>query len=276
MIKRIVLFSIIGLTSFQCLAQLLIQDSIIYQNDSRTFIFYKNGCFTELQKNSDIYKNIGFGDDTITYGKYVIYKSDIYLYSDTMLYFKKLPIMVQELSDKKEIYTIVISSPYIYKKKRYDCLRDSYFYLIEITETDTISSMTINKKIFSFSDTILIPKNTGCFLEKFLIKVYFCKQGFFTQYSGFFTFLYFSHKNNNYENNVFFVFCPNFTPMYNYYARYNGISLKIISKKVLIFDRSSIFLRSDCNHIQYTPTLKIGKFLMKNRLDPYEYNTPEN
>ena len=269
--KNIVLFSTLVLFAFPSMAQLINGDSVIFQNMGERLILYKDGRFVELQNDCDIYRTRGLGDDTISYGKYVIYKNEIYLYSDSALYSQTLPINVEQCATNDDNYTIVVSSPYTEAKRKYGYyLKDTYFYSVEVTELDTVSETTVLNRFFTYSDTISMPKTTGFVMKKFFVRIHPAKPAFYTRGGDYFSYLCFSHTNLIKGSDLFFVSCPKHTPMYNRYVRYNGFILEIIAKDVLVYDRSSFLENIDCKFPSHVSYRKIKKRLTKDKLNPYE------
>lgn len=268
--KKIIMLSMWVLLTSQGMAQLIDLDSVVFQNIGETLILYKDGRFVELENGSDICRIHGFGDDTISYGKYVIHKNEIYLYSDSSLYYEELPITVEQQASNSDNYTIIVSSPYIEQKKYHECLQDNYFYSFEATEMDTISGMTVINRTFTYSDTISLPKTPGYVMKEFIVRIHPVKQPFFTRGRDYFSYLFFSYINSHPSSDLFYVVCPKHTPMYNKYIRYNGFLLEIISKDVLVYDRSSFFENKNCKSPSHVSYRKIKKHLTKSKLNPYE------
>lgn len=269
--KKIVLFSFLVLFAFPSMAQLIDGDSVVFQNLGQRLILYKDGRFVELENGCDILRTRGLGDDTISYGKYVIHKKEIYLYSDSALYSQELPITVERQATNNDNYTIIVSSPYTKAKKHYSYyLEDTYFYSIEVTEIDTASGMTVRKRTFTYSDTITLPKTTGLVMKKIFVRIYPFKPPCYTRGGDNFPYLFFSYNNDLDESDLFYVSCPKHTPMYNRYVRYDGFILEILAKDVLVYDRSSFLENKDCKSPSHVSYRKIKKHLTKDKLNPYE------
>lgn len=240
MIKRlVVLLNIVFISTF-CVAQVK-RDSVLYKNLSSCLILYNDSTFFFKNTGFDIARVQGFGDDTISYGKYIQYKNkSLYLYSDPYIMSSQLSITVQEEKIKQQdSITIILSSPFGRQCKNYvSLLKDAYFYLIDLSYTDIETGKESNYKNCFFKDTIIIPDFSEKLITKISIMVYPYKSiGLGTPY---YKYLSANYSPKNYKSNYFSFYISQFTACYIYYERFYAKEIEIIDNCTIAIDKKTL------------------------------------
>ena len=264
MIKRLVVLLNFVLISTFCIAQVN-RDSVLYKNLNSCLILYNDSTFIFKNTGFDIAPIHGFGDDTISYGKYIQYKNkSLYLYSDPYIMSSQLNITVQEEKIKQQdSITIILSSPYGGQCKNYlSILKDAYFYLIDLSYTDIATGKESNYKKCFFNDTIIIPDFSKKLIAKISIMIYPYKSiGLGTPYYKYLSANY-TPKNN--KSNYFSLYISQFTASYIYYERFYAKEIEIIDNCTIAIDKKTLL--SKCMGEKFNDE---WDFIIFKRKNPY-------
>jgi alpha-acetolactate decarboxylase len=107
----------------------------VFENLNSELILFNNKTFVLKNKGFDINNVKGFGDDTVSYGKYTKYKNkSYYLYSSPDILSSNLNIIVKEEKhiQQDNTFTIILQSPFNEQKKQYfNWLDKAYYYIVD-------------------------------------------------------------------------------------------------------------------------------------------------
>ena len=248
-----------------CIAQIF-KDSIVYKNHNSCLILYNDSTFILKNTGFDIARIQGFGDDTISYGKYLRYKNkSLYLYSNPSIMSSQLNVIaIEEKIEIQDSITIILSSPFKEQRKPHlSTLKDAFFYIIDLSFVDTTKKEKLSYKICSFNDTILIPNFSKKLVSKISIMIYPYKSIGLGQ--PYYKYLYADYSPKDCKSNYFSLFIPQFSACYIYYERFYDKEIEIVDKCTIAIDKR-VFL-SKCKGRKFNNE---WKFIVFKRRNPYE------
>jgi hypothetical protein len=219
----------------------IILDSVIYKNLNSCLILYGDSTFCFKYTGVDIFRLQCFGDDTVSYGKYLQYKNRaLYLYSHPFIMpFQLNVIALEEKIESHDSITIILSSPFKEQCKEYPkSLKNAYFYLVELFYADTIKEEILSYRKSFFNDTILIPNFSKKLISKISITIYPYKSiGLGQPYYKYLSTNYFP---KDYRSNYFSLHIPQFSACYMYYERFYNKEVEIIDKCTIAIDKKTL------------------------------------
>lgn len=227
-----------------------------YQNATTKIIFNSDRSFVLLNKGIDMLPIGGYGDDTLSYGRYSKNSKYYILNSDTLINSDFLQLSVAEQYSTDSLVTIIFDSPYSHYKKSNVFLDSSYFYWLSVTYTDSLGLNFFKQNYCCFNDTFeIINTNNYCVLE-FYLRIYPYKYLSLRE-KPYYPFLRSYYKVNNKYANQLHVKIPSFTPMYIYYERFSNEHLHIIDSNTIGVRQCYILSKGKSKR-----THKIRKFLI--------------
>lgn len=259
-INKLLLLVNLVIMFFLCTAQ---TDSVVYENLDSKLILYPDSTFVLENTGVDIFRVQGFGDNIITYGKYVKYKNkSFYLYSHPEIMSSQLDVIANfEAKDNDSILTIILSSPLSKQKEEYSILEKSYFYTVSFSYVEDKENLQTLPLIF-FSDTILIKNFPNKPIEKIGIRIYPYQP--MVLRSPFYDYLSLTYSLKDIHSNYLSLYVPKLTACYMYYKRFYGQEIEILDSCTVSIDKNTLL--SKCKGKKFN---KEWQFIIFQRKNPY-------